>query len=67
MPPGTVAIVRNVKKKKKKAKCLTDFHCRWTVGCVKWIVRKYYSSIAAFYIVNRYEVWTLLLLPYLSL
>ena len=66
MPPGTVAIVRNFKKKKRQSASL-DFHYRWTVGYVEWIVHKYYSSIAAFYIVNRYEVWTLLLLRYLSL
>ena len=67
--PGNVANVRKLKKKKKKKRqsASLDFHCRWTVEYVEWTMRKYYSSIAAFYIVNIYEVWTLLLLPYLSL
>ena len=55
MPPGTVATIQNLKKKKKKKRqsASPNFHGRWIVKKVIWIVYKHGSGIAAFYIVNR--------------
>ena len=59
MPTGTVATVRNLKKKKKKGKkrhyCLTKLPLYMNSEKVVGTVYKHCSDIAAFYIVIKYS------------